>query len=199
MSPEGKIRSSGARSRARRADAEHNRAALLSAARRLFDERGPDAPLDEIARRAGVANATLYRHFASRAELILAVYSSEVTELAGLADRLLEAPDPDRALTDWLRAFVSHVSTKRELALALPDGPGDQRGALFADWHATMGTAAERLLDRARAMGTVRSGVEAGDLLALATGIATTRLSDDRLDAVLAIVRSGYIADGPAH
>lgn len=195
MSPESNARHHQGRTRTRRADAEHNREALLTAARQLLAERGPDAPLDEIARAAGVANATLYRHFPTRAELILAVYASEVAGLGTLAEQLLTAADPDRALTDWLRAFVRHVATKRELALALPDGPGDQRGALFAEWHATMRTAAERLVERARTAGAVRSQVDARDLLALVSAIAMTSPPDDRLDTLLALIRSGYVTD----
>jgi AcrR family transcriptional regulator len=178
--------------RARRVDAERNRAALLTAARRVFDERGPDAPLDDIARNAGLANATLYRHFTTRAELIVAVYAEEVAELGALAERLLDASDPDQALADWLRAFVRHVAAKRDLALALPEKPDGQRGALFAAWHATMHAGAERLLERARAAGAVRSEIRAADLLALATGIALTGLPDDRLALLLGLVRHGY-------
>jgi len=194
MSPERTAERPAGRSRVRRADAEQNRAALLAAARYLLDERGPDVPLDEVARRAGVANATLYRHFATRAELILAVYAGEVAELSDVAGRLLQASDPDRALTDWLRAFAHHVATKRELALALPDGPDDRRGTLFADWHAAMHTACERLLGRAHAAGCVRPGVQASDLLTLVSGIATTGLPADRIEALLSLIRSGYAA-----
>jgi AcrR family transcriptional regulator len=198
MSPESNARGSSVVSRARRADAERNRDALIAAAERLFDERGPDAPLDEIAKRAGVANATLYRHFATRAELILAVYAEEVAELAELAERLRGADDPGEALTDWLRAFVRHVAEKRGLALALPDEPDRRRGALFADWHATMHTAAERLLKRALAAGTVRGEIRAADLLALATGIAMTGLPQNRLEALLALARHGYASPSSA-
>jgi AcrR family transcriptional regulator len=199
MSPESNSKRPVRVSRARRADAERNRAALIAAAGRLFDERGPGVSLDEIARRAGVANATLYRHFATRAELILAVYADEVAGLDELSEQLLDAGDPDQALTDWLRAFVRHVTQKRDLALALPDEPDGRRGALFADWHATMRTAVERLLARARSAGSVRTEIRAGDLLALATGIALTGLPDERLELLLALARSGYATAGWGH
>jgi AcrR family transcriptional regulator len=192
MSPEGNPRRTGDEPRARRADAERNRAALISAAARLFDERGPEVPLDEIAKRAGVANATLYRHFATRAELILVVYAEEVDELGALADRLRGADDPGRALTDWLRAFVRHVAEKRDLALALPDDPNVRSSELFADWHATMNAAAERLLERAQDAGTVRSETRASELLALAAAIAASGLPNDRLELLLALARHGY-------
>lgn len=193
MSPEHKQHSQASpRRRAPRVDAERNQAALLAAARDLFDERGPQVPLDEIARTAGVANATLYRHFPTRTELIVAVYSSEVRELDGLADRLLHADDPGRALAEWLRAFVRHVADKRDLALALPDEPTGHRGTLFARWHDTMHSAAKNLLVRAQAAGMARSEVDARDLLALATGIALTGASEDRTEVLLALTQHGY-------
>lgn len=165
---------------------------MIAAARRLFGERGPDVPLDEIARIAGVANATLYRHFPSRAELLVAVYAEEVAQLKQMGERLLLGPDSGEALTEWLRAFVHHVATKRELALALP-ADGD-REALFSDWHATMDDAASQLVSRAREAGTVRSDVRAGDLLALAAAVALTGQPAGRLDALLELIRDGYRA-----
>ncbi len=195
MSPKRRDGGSGTGSRTRRSDAERNRQALLAAAATLFDECGPEVPLDEIARQAGVANATLYRHFPTRRELILSVYGREVADLADLADRRLAAAEPDQALADWLRAFVAHVATKRELAQALPDGPCDERDELFAEWHATMHAAAQRLIERARDTGSIRPGVEATDLLTLATGIAMTGLPEGRLDGLLALARRGYGVD----
>lgn len=201
MSPENKPsqnKPSPLAGRARRVDATRNRDALLLAARRLFDEQGPDVPLDEIAKAADVGNATLYRHFPTRAELIVAVYAEEVADLREASERFLDRPDPDEAFADWLCAFVQHVATKRDLALALPDEPGGNRGALFADWHATMREAASRLLARAQAVGTIRGEVRAEDLLALATGIALTGLPTRRLDVLLDVVRHGYSQADPA-
>jgi AcrR family transcriptional regulator len=192
MSPERNPRSPAAGSRAPRADAERNRAALIAAARHVFEHHGPAARLDEIARTAGVANATLYRHFATRADLIVAVYAEEVAELDASARRLRDADDPAQALTDWLLAFVRHVATKRDLALALPDQPDGRRGALFDDWHAAMLAGAEGLLERARAANAVRSDIGAADLLALAAGIALTGLPNDRLEGLLGLARHGY-------
>jgi AcrR family transcriptional regulator len=198
MSPERhsiKATRPGQAPRSPRADAQRNHDALLSAARRLFDERGPDVPLDEVAKSAKVANATLYRHFATRAELIVAVYAEEVTELERLGDQLLDRTDSDQALqalTDWLRVFVRHIATKRDLALAIPDDPSGKRGVLFAGWHVTMHTAAARLLTRAKDVHAVRADLNATDLLALASGIALTGLPATRLDRLLDLARDGY-------
>lgn len=192
MSPESNLPTRSGPPRARRVDAERNRSALLAAARTLFAERGPEAPLDEVARRAGVANATLYRHFPTRMDLIVAVYSGEVAELNDLARRLLNGDHPGHALTMWLAAFVRHVTHKRDLALALPEDPANRRGALFAEWHSTMTSVARSLLDHAQAAGAVRPEISVADLLALASGIALTGLPDARLDSLLRIVQQGY-------
>ncbi|MFJ1461171.1 TetR/AcrR family transcriptional regulator [Nocardia sp. N2S4-5] len=191
MSPESQP-AARASKRPRRADAERNRAALLAAAERLFDERGTDVPLDEVAKTAEVANATLYRHFATRADLIAAVYAEEVRDLDRLSDRLLDRTDPDQALTEWLRAFMHHVATKRDLALAIPDEPDGERDGLFAGWHAIMRAAAARLLARAQRDRAVSSELDAADLLVVVSGIALTGLPEDRLDRLLHLVRDGY-------
>lgn len=151
-------------------------------------------PLDDIAKAAAVANATLYRHFPTRAELIVAAYAEEVAGLSRLSEEFLHRPDPGQALADWLRAFVQHVATKRALALALPDEPDGERGALFAGWHAAMHAAASRLLARAHAAGAVRAELDAGALLALASAIALTGLPAAKLDALLDIAQHGYRA-----
>jgi AcrR family transcriptional regulator len=193
MSPESNpTQDRNAGRRARRVDAARNRAALVATARRLFDERGIDVPLDEIAKSAALANATLYRHFPTRAELIVAVYATELEELRQASENLLDRRDPGQALADWLRLFVHHVATKRELALALPDDT--ERGALFTSWHATMQDAASQLLKRAHDAGTVRADITTTDILALASGIALTGLPGTRLDTLLDLVRDGYQA-----
>src|SRR5664279_10974 len=85
----------------RRADARRNYDLVLQAAREVFAERGAEAPLDDIARRAGVGNATMYRHFPTRRDLILAVYSDEVTQLCEHGTTLLVQEPPDDALFAW--------------------------------------------------------------------------------------------------
>jgi hypothetical protein len=122
----------------------------------------------------------------------VAVYAEEVDELSELSERLLDSPDPAQGLTEWLRAFVQHVATKRDLALALPDEPDSGRGELFAGWHATMHRAASLLIARAQDAHAIRSEVTATDLLALATGIALTGLPAARLEMLLALARDGY-------
>jgi AcrR family transcriptional regulator len=176
--------------RRQRADARRNAEVLLAAAKEVFDERGVDAPLDDIARRAGVGNATMYRHFPTRRELIVAVYAEEVTALCDRGQALLHDPAPGQALFGWLQAFIAHVASKRALALAIPNDPGGQRSALFAGWHTAMHATASALLTRAQRAGAIRADLEVTDLLALATAIALTA-DTRRTDRLLDLLQRG--------
>ena len=109
--------------RARRADARRNEAALLAAASAVFVRSGIEAPIREIASAAGVGIATIYRHFPSRAELVVAVYRHQVQELADAAPALLAAEtSPIRGLTRWVDLFIDFLVTKHGLAAALRSG-----------------------------------------------------------------------------
>jgi len=91
-----------------RSDAERNRRALVRAARAVFGERGLDAPLDEIARRAEVGNATLYRRFPTRCALLAAVFADTLEDVVAATERAIADPDP------W-SAFANHVTFLCEL------------------------------------------------------------------------------------
>lgn len=175
----------------RRADAERNRQRLLAAAREVFDEQGTGAPLDVIARRAGVGNATMYRHFANRRELALAVYADEVTALCDRGTALLDHPAPGDALFGWLLAFTEHVATKGGLATVSADEPAAHGSELFAHWHDAMRRTAAALVDRARHAGAVRPDLDADDLLQLASGLARPGIDPPRARHLLDLVRRG--------
>jgi AcrR family transcriptional regulator len=177
--------------RPRRADARRNHALLLTAAKEIFAEHGVDAPLDDIARRAGVGNATMYRHFPTSQEFIIAVYSDEVTALCAQGETLLDDDSPGDALFAWLREFIAHVSTKRELALALADDRAGRRSALFGGWHRAMHSTASALLQRAQRTGAIRPELDIADLLALANGIALTGADTAQIQRLISLVRNG--------
>lgn len=177
--------------RSRRMDARRNYELLLSAAREVFNARGVDAPLDDIARRAGIGNATMYRHFPTRRELIIAVYADEVATLCLQGEALLEEVSPGDALFSWLRAFIAHIATKRELALALANDQGGQRSALFERWHEAMHATASALLTRAQRSGAIRADLDVSDLLALANGIALTGVDTGQAERLLLLLRHG--------
>ena len=184
--------------RPQRADARRNYERVLAAAKEVFGELGVTAPLDEIARRAGVGNATMYRHFPSRRELVIAVYADEVTALCELGRSLLADSPPADALFTWLRAFITHVATKRDLPLAIPDDTTGQRSALYQQWHNTMHATASSLLVRAQDAGVIRADLAVTDLLAAASGIGHAAGDDDQASRLLAMVRDGLTSPAAA-
>src|SRR5437588_8412256 len=96
--------------RPRRADARRNQAALLDAAAAVFVASGVEAPIRDIAARAGVGTATIYRHFPTRADLIIAVYRHQVEALAEAGpDLLAGSATPSAALGRWMDLFVDFV------------------------------------------------------------------------------------------
>jgi AcrR family transcriptional regulator len=177
--------------RPRRADARRNYDLLLAAAKEIFAERGVDAPLDDIAKLAGVGNATMYRHFPTRSDVIVAVFADEVAELCARGETLLGEESAADGLFAWLRLFIAHVAGKRDLALAIADDQGGQRSGLFGSWHEAMVSTASALVVRAQHGGVVRADVEVLDLLALANGLAVTGADSVRVERLLALIRRG--------
>ncbi len=153
-----------------RADARRNVELLIAAARKAFAAEGPNAPLDDIARAAGVGSGTLYRHFPTRLALLEAVYRDNVERLCADGDRLAATEPPAEALVDWLRGFVTVVSEKRGLAAALSDEGRAQ--SLFGECHAMINASGSALLDRAKEAGAVRPDVDLADLLRMAKAFA---------------------------
>ena len=99
-----------------RADAQRNRQALLDAAHAVFAEAGLEASLDEIAQRAGVGNATLYRHFGSRCGLAVATLVAEMTRYAEAAETAARADDPWQGLADYITTICAMQARNRGLA-----------------------------------------------------------------------------------
>jgi len=156
--------------RARRADAERNLQRLIDAAREAFAAHGANAPLDDIARSAGVGAGTLYRHFPTRLALVEAVYRDSVARLCAEGERLAATESPADALVDWLRGFVTVVAEKRGLAAALTEE--GQASELFAQCHAMISTTGNDLLDRAKRAGAVRDDLTYGDMIKMAKAFA---------------------------
>lgn len=147
-----------------RADARRNVDALLEAAKAVFADSGVDAPVREIAGRAGIGLGTLYRHFPARSDLVAAVFRREVDACAAAAAALAAAHGPDEALTRWLHRYTHFIAAKRGLAAALHSGD-PTFAALPGYFRLHLEPALKSLLDAAVAAGAVRSGVEPFDLL----------------------------------
>ncbi|MEL3947619.1 TetR/AcrR family transcriptional regulator [Streptomyces sp. LNU-CPARS28] len=155
-----------------RADAVRNRERIVSAAREAFAEAGPEASLNEIARRAGVGPGTLYRHFSGRPELLAAVLKERVDTLCARAQDLLSADSAGAALEEWLRAFLDHARVNQGLGGALMLEELEATGALGSDCHQRILDAAGTLLTRAQDSGAARRDLSPADLLQLVVGIA---------------------------
>jgi AcrR family transcriptional regulator len=156
--------------RAPRADARRNHDTLLAAAAEAYGEKGVDASLEDIARRAGVGIGTLYRHFPTRDALNEAVYRREVETLCDDVDDLLAAHDPAEALAAWMREFTLYVAKKRGMAMALKSALGPNTD-LFTESHRRILAALTTLVSRAVETGAIRGDVDANDLLRAIGGI----------------------------
>ncbi|MET0474798.1 MAG: helix-turn-helix domain-containing protein [Mycobacterium sp.] len=149
--------------RALRADAARNRELLLAAAEDEFTERGLDASVSDIARRAGVAKGTVFRHFASKEELISAIVAGHMASLTAVAERLLASADPGAALLEFLTVAADRRQ-QRDLTFLTSASSGDANVArLYDQLHATVVS----LVDRAREAGAVRPDVTGTDVFVL--------------------------------
>ncbi|MEB3964425.1 TetR/AcrR family transcriptional regulator [Streptomyces kunmingensis] len=168
-------------SRPLRADARRNREALLSAARQAFLGGDTDAHVEEIARSAGVAVGTLYRHFETREALIEEVYRKEVDDLCAAPADLLDRHAPDEALRRFLLLLVDHAAVGKGMSVVLEsimatDSP------VFDDARTRMANALTRLLEAGTAAGTVRDDVTGSTLLRALGGICGMRATEGWLD-----------------
>jgi AcrR family transcriptional regulator len=147
-----------------RADAQRSLDALLHAAKEVFATAGVDAPVREIADKAGVGLGTLYRHFPQRADLIGAVFRREIDACADMAPVLAESHAPFDALASWMQRYAAFVGTKRGLAQALHSGdPAFDNLPRYFDQR--LRPAFRALLQAAMAAGEVRADVDADEVL----------------------------------
>ncbi len=160
-----------------RADAQRNFDALLLAAKAVFATSGVDAPVREIAEKAGVGIGTLYRHFPQRADLIAAVCRREMDACADAAPVLIAEHPPFAALAGWMQLFVAFVATKRGLAAALHSGD-PAYDALPAYFDQRLRPALRMLLDAAVAAGEIRADINADELLSAVSSLCVSAHGD---------------------
>ncbi|MEU5897861.1 TetR/AcrR family transcriptional regulator [Streptomyces venezuelae] len=150
-----------------RADALRNRERIVAAAREMFVEYGPDVPFDEVARRAGVGNATVYRHFADRAELVRQVVLYVTDRVAAHAEQGIATANADPSASfGALRTFV-HAAAEERIGAMCPMLSAD-----FDPFHPDLLDSRERLeqsieglMERAREAGQLRTDIAVGDLM----------------------------------
>jgi AcrR family transcriptional regulator len=152
-----------------RADAQRNLDTLLQAAKEVFATSGVDAPVREIAEKAGVGVGTLYRHFPQRANLIAGVFRRELDACVEAAGEL-GALGPAEALERWLHRFAGFVGTKKGLSAALHSGDPVYQ-SLPAYFDARLRPTLADLLSRAEEAGAIRRGTDPNELLSAVVGL----------------------------
>jgi AcrR family transcriptional regulator len=184
-----------------RADARRNRELLVAAAARVFAVEGINAPLDAVARDAGVGNATMYRNFPTREAMLETVLHTRYQSLATRAKDLAEVTPADTALITWLREFIDYIQTFRGLPEPVMATLRNRDSALYASCKA-MRDAAARLLARAQRAGTLRDDINATDVFTHAAGIAwaAQQASPDprRVERLLTVMVDGLRPRNPS-
>jgi AcrR family transcriptional regulator len=166
--------------RAMRADAQRNRAAILEAARQVFEEEGVLASLDGIALRAGVGNATLYRNFPTRHDLLAAVMEVNFVAILATADDLARTCAARAALEEWLFQLTWQLRIWHDLPYCVASAQSDPESSIKSA-NARLMAETDRLLEAAKAAGEAVDGVTATDLFELVTTLSwgVDRFGDD--------------------
>jgi AcrR family transcriptional regulator len=187
-----------------RADAARNRAAIVEAARAVFAEHGLDAPLDEIARQAGTGNATLYRRFPTRGDLIAAVFAERMAEHLGAVQAGLADPDPWAGFASYITAVGGMQARDRGIAdlvtMDVSSAPEIER------LRTTAYDGLVQLVDRARDAGVLRPDFTTQDVVLLLMANAglverahgvTAEASARLIHVVLDGLRADAASEGP--
>jgi AcrR family transcriptional regulator len=188
--------------RAQRVDARANRIRILDVAEEVFGQGGESASTEEVARRAGVGIATVFRHFPTKAALLEAVLVRRFDRLREQAEALLDAADPGPAFLGFFSHLVADAAAKIAIAEALLDAAGDRQAASDANSESDAARASDglrravgALLKRAQQAGAVRGDVELPEVYALLVGTsraaARAHLDEEARARLLAIVFDG--------
>jgi AcrR family transcriptional regulator len=178
-----------------RADAKRNRDRIVEVARDVFREKGYDAPLDEVAKRAGVGAGTLYRHFPTRDALLDAIMQSWVDRVNEAADKTLAFEGSDRdLLISWLETYAGLISLHKGGPAKITSAMGDPDSPIMSKCQ-VLAAASERVMDRLAADDALRPGVDAVAVCKLVGGVATVA---DNADQPVSAVRPllEVVADG---
>ncbi len=191
---------SGTSAPRKRADARRSEEALLAAAAAVFVTSGVEAPVRDITAAAGVGLGTLYRHFPTRADLVIAVYRQQVDACAEAGpDLLASSSTPHAALTQWISLFVDFLTTKHGLAAALQSDKSrfETLHAYFLD---RLVPACAQILDAAVAAGEIRPDIDAYGLLRGIGNLCAGADGDSRYDArrMVELLIAGLLQPPPA-
>ena len=180
-------------SRPLRVDAARNRARVLDAAGEVFDELGPDASTEEVARRAGVGIGTVFRHFPTKEALLSAVLVERLSTMAELAERLTAEGDPATSLADFFRHVTARAAGKLVVHRALVEAGVDVMDAR-REVDARMRAALGALLTTAQEAGEVRRDLGTAELILLiraASAVAETTSDPAARDRAIGVLLDG--------
>ena len=166
----------------KRADAARNRDKILAAAREAFADPEAEVSMAEVARRARVGMATLYRNFPGRRELLEALYSEVIDGILAAADEGSGETAGER-FTTWLRAFLDFSTSKRALVAELLVEDDDR--SVFNENRARVMAAGEPLLTAAQESGEVRKDLGLAQILELVIAVGKIRGGADFVEPIL--------------
>jgi AcrR family transcriptional regulator len=180
-----------------RADARRNYERLLVAGRDAFSERGEQASMDDIAKRAEVGPGTLYRHFPTREALLAAVYRDDVDVMAKRAGELAGTLPPFEALATWLHEQLGYIKAKLGITAVLKNILKDDTETF--EWcRDTMRSAVGALLVSAQEAGAIRPDVDPTTVLRLAHGVGmASENAPEMADRMMDLVIDGLRAKPP--
>ena len=158
--------------------AARNRLAIIEAAHELFVDN-PLVPLSDVAKRAGVGAGTLYRHFPTREDLILAAYQHDIERLTATADEVLaRQPSAKAAFIEWFETLSGYVRLKHGLGDALHSAAAQD--VISASWAPTTAAVA-KLVDACVAEGTIAAGHDPADIIMLMSFLWRVAPNDEGL------------------
>jgi len=180
----------------RRAEAERNRATILAVARAAFAEPEADVSMAEIARRAGVGMATLYRNFPGRRELLETLFADEVDALCDGAERLADQA-PGAALHTWLDRVFAFFGGKRRIGAELLEH-SDAGNPFFGRARDRVLDAGRPLLTGAQRAGEIRADLTLEQILDMIGAVSAIRGEPGYVQPIYRTVLTGLRASPPA-
>jgi len=178
-----------------RADAQRNRDRIVEVAREVFREQGYDASLDLVAKRAGVGPGTLYRHFATREDLLDAIMQSWVDRVDEATEKTLaHEGGPRELLLAWFSVYVALISLHKGGPAKITSALDDEGSPIRQKCQVLTG-ATDRIVERLRSDGTLRHDADAVSICRLVGGVAAVA---DQSDLDQAAIRPllEVLADG---
>jgi AcrR family transcriptional regulator len=180
-----------------RADAKRNYDRIVEVAREVFRDKGYDASLDEVAKRAGVGPGTLYRHFPNRDALLDAIMQSWVARVDEAAEKALaHEGSPRDLLLKWFEEYVRLISLHKGGPAKITSAMGDPNSPILTKCQVLV-RASDRIVERLREEGALKDGVETLQMTRLVGGVATvadqSELDEAAVRPLLEVVADGLL------